>query len=44
LTAIGCPGCRRFGAWRKIDGQWLIQAELYVPTHCSGSKYCDRRP
>ena len=30
--------------WRKIDGQWLIQAELYVPTQCNGSKYCDRRP
>ena len=30
--------------WRKIDGRWLIQAELYVPTHCRGSKYCERRP
>jgi ketosteroid isomerase-like protein len=30
--------------WRKIDGQWLIQAELYVPTHCGGSKYCNQRP
>jgi ketosteroid isomerase-like protein len=30
--------------WRRINGQWLIQAELYVPTHCSGSKYCDQRP
>jgi ketosteroid isomerase-like protein len=30
--------------WRKVDGQWLIQAELYVPTHCSGSKYCAQRP
>lgn len=30
--------------WRKIDGRWLIQAELYVPTHCRGSKYCQRRP
>jgi ketosteroid isomerase-like protein len=30
--------------WRKIDGQWLIQAELYVPTHCRGSKYCSQRP
>ena len=30
--------------WRKIDGRWLIQAELYVPTHCRGSKYCEQRP
>ena len=30
--------------WRKISGQWLIQAELYVPTHCKGSKYCEQRP
>jgi ketosteroid isomerase-like protein len=30
--------------WRKIDGRWLIQAELYVPTHCTGSKYCKQRP
>lgn len=30
--------------WRKIDGRWLIQGELFVPTHCRGSKYCDQRP
>jgi uncharacterized protein (TIGR02246 family) len=30
--------------WRKVDGQWLIQAELYVPTRCTGSKYCAQRP
>ena len=30
--------------WRKVDGQWLIQAELFVPTRCSGSKYCGQRP
>ena len=30
--------------WRKIDGQWLIQAELYVPTTCSGGRYCKERP
>ena len=30
--------------WRKIDGRWLIQAELYVPTRCKGSKYCSQRP
>ena len=30
--------------WRKIDGHWLIQGELYVPTQCKGSKYCLQRP
>jgi ketosteroid isomerase-like protein len=30
--------------WRKIDGRWLIQAELFVPTHCRGSNYCRQRP
>jgi ketosteroid isomerase-like protein len=30
--------------WRKVGDQWLIQAELYVPTHCSGSRYCSQRP
>jgi len=26
--------------WRKGDGQWLIQSELYVSLRCSGSKEC----
>jgi ketosteroid isomerase-like protein len=30
--------------WRKVDGRWLIQAELYVPTRCKGGKYCRERP
>ncbi len=30
--------------WRRIDGQWLIQAEIYVPTRCAGSGYCSRVP
>ena len=30
--------------WRRIDGVWLIQAELYVPTRCTGSAYCSKRP
>jgi ketosteroid isomerase-like protein len=30
--------------WRKINDRWLIQGELYVPTHCKGSKYCNQRP
>jgi ketosteroid isomerase-like protein len=30
--------------WRKVDGVWLIQAELFVPTQCKGSAYCAKRP
>jgi ketosteroid isomerase-like protein len=30
--------------WRKVDGRWLIQGELFVPTHCKGSSYCSRHP
>jgi len=30
--------------WRRVEGAWLIQAELYVPTRCSGSRYCSQRP
>ena len=30
--------------WRRIDGVWLIQAEIYVPTRCAGSSYCSQRP
>lgn len=30
--------------WRKVDGAWLIQAELFVPTSCRGSSYCARHP
>ena len=30
--------------WRKVDGRWLIQAEVFVPAHCKGSKYCAARP
>lgn len=26
--------------WRKVEGVWLIQAELFVPTRCRGSAYC----
>ena len=30
--------------WRKVDGRWKIQGELFVPTRCTGSQYCARRP
>ncbi len=30
--------------WRRVAGVWLIQAELFVPTHCRGSAYCAKHP
>ncbi len=30
--------------WRKVEGEWRIQAELFVPTSCRGSRYCAARP
>jgi ketosteroid isomerase-like protein len=30
--------------WRNVDGRWLIQAELFVPTRCSGAAYCAAHP
>ncbi|MCA1583416.1 MAG: extracellular solute-binding protein [Acidobacteria bacterium] len=30
--------------WRRIDGHWLIHAEVFVPTRCTGSAYCSQRP
>ncbi len=30
--------------WRKVDGAWRIQAEVFVPTTCTGSRYCAARP
>lgn len=31
-----------YAQWRKIDGRWLIQAEVFVPTWCEGGSYCDK--
>jgi ketosteroid isomerase-like protein len=30
--------------WRKVGGRWRIQAELFVPTRCTGAAYCKTRP
>ena len=30
--------------WQNVSGRWLIRAEVFVPTHCEGSSYCDARP
>lgn len=30
--------------WRQVGSAWLIAAELFVPTYCSGGAYCVRHP
>jgi ketosteroid isomerase-like protein len=30
--------------WRKVAGTWRIQAEVFVPTRCTGSRYCASHP
>jgi len=30
--------------WRRIDGVWLLEAEVFTPTSCVGSRYCSRPP
>ncbi len=33
-----------FAKWHKVDGSWLIRAEIFVPLRCTGGKYCDQGP
>ena len=30
--------------WRRVDGRWRIQAEVFVPVECAGGAYCSARP
>jgi ketosteroid isomerase-like protein len=30
--------------WRRQDGRWRIQGELFVPLSCEGGAYCRSRP
>ena len=30
--------------WRRLDGTWRIQGELFVPLRCEGGAYCRARP
>lgn len=29
-----------FAKWRRINGQWLVESETYVPETCAGGAYC----
>jgi ketosteroid isomerase-like protein len=33
-----------FAKWQKTDSGWLILAEIYVPSECTGGAYCRQRP
>ena len=30
--------------WQKVSDRWRIRAEVFVPTQCRGTSYCDARP
>ena len=30
--------------WRRIDGAWLLEAEVFTPRSCTGSAYCNTPP
>lgn len=33
-----------YAKWRKVDGNWLVESETYVPEYCRGGKYCEVVP
>ncbi|GEM_PF-470619 len=33
-----------YAKWHKIDGAWLIRAEIFAPLRCVGAKYCSTGP
>lgn len=33
-----------FAKWRKVNGQWLVESETYVPERCTGGVYCQTVP
>ena len=33
-----------FAKWHRIDGKWMIRAEIFVPLHCRGERFCSRSP
>lgn len=33
-----------YAKWHKIDGEWLIRAEVFTPIHCKGGSYCNNQP
>lgn len=41
LTLVGG---RYFAKWRKVNDRWMLLAEVYVQTSCTGSSYCTSVP
>lgn len=37
-------GGEYFAKWKKVDGRWMLLAELFVQTSCGGSSYCAAPP
>jgi len=35
---------RYFAKWRKVDGEWFVESETYVPESCTGGAYCAQAP
>ncbi len=31
-----------FAKWRRLDGEWFVESETYVPERCSGGRYCEQ--
>jgi len=33
-----------YAKWVRINGKWLIRAEIFTPRKCVGGKYCEQAP
>lgn len=33
-----------FAKWRKVNNQWMLLAEVFVQTSCTGPRYCHTPP
>ena len=41
---VSVVGGRYFAKWRKAANRWMLLAEVFVQTSCSGSSYCTEPP
>ncbi|NOT76383.1 MAG: nuclear transport factor 2 family protein [Cyclobacteriaceae bacterium] len=33
-----------YAKWHKLNGQWMIRAEIFTPLKCTGGEFCDQPP
>jgi hypothetical protein len=33
-----------YAKWVRVNGKWLIRAEMFTPRKCVGGKYCEQPP